>query len=155
MPLNETLDRIKDQLTGSKTGRDDTKLLLDTMRGTSGIHWYVQVLEAYPLAGTTFYLSEDEDLSEIGVEMQWMSPEESLDEISNAYPGIDAHKKGYIPVGICLVGSGDPYFIKTNSSGFALVRIPHDACRGGELDETQIELVCDNVTDFFLKASIG
>ncbi len=35
------------------------------------------------------------------------------DETSHCYPGNNVVKSGYIAVGGCLCGSGDPYFITT------------------------------------------
>jgi hypothetical protein len=52
------------------------------------------------------------DLSGLGAGIQWMSAEQMLDEGSQAYPRIVAVPRGYFPVGICLRGSGDPYFYR-------------------------------------------
>ena len=155
MPSNESLKAIKSQLTGYHIDIDAIKQLLHSIPNTSASRWYADAMVSYSLAGTTFILTDDKDLSELGVEMRWMSPEESLDEMINAYPGIAARMKGYIPVGICLTGSGDPYFIRTDKSDqVVLVRIPHDACQKEGLNEKMVEIICDNIDDFFLKASI-
>jgi hypothetical protein len=97
-------------------------------------------------AGEDLELEEDQDLSGLGVELQWMTPEEIIDEATRAYPGILAVQRSLLPVGKCLLGSGDPYFLRLSDG--ALVRVPHDAARGESLDEKQIEVVAlsiDNV----------
>jgi hypothetical protein len=68
-----------------------------------------------------------------------------VDEAVEAYPGILALPLGYIPVAKCLEGSGDPYFFRLNDG--AIVRIPHQAAVGSELDEEQVEVVSDSVEE--------
>jgi ribonuclease I len=89
-----------------------------------------------------FRLSEEDDASGLGVEMQWMTADEQLEEAFNFYPGIAALKKQYIPIGKCLQGSGDPYFTKEVNNILEVYRIPHESVFDGEIDESQIEYVC-------------
>ena len=84
MASNEALGTIASRLTGSRIGNDAAKLLLNAIPDNPALQWYVRALELYALAGTTFCLSEEQDLSEMGVEMRWMSPEESLDEMCHS-----------------------------------------------------------------------
>src|SRR5215204_5428809 len=85
-------------------------------------------LLSYPLVGTEFYLSEEEDESGLGAEMQWLTPAQMISETLETYPGILAGPVGYLPVGMCLIGSGDPYFLKTEAGDDPpVVRIPHEA----------------------------
>jgi hypothetical protein len=100
-------------------------------------------LERLPLAGATISVDDDDDASGLGVEMKWMTPADMVDEATNFYPGIVALPRGYIPIGICLQGSGDPYFFRQRDG--SVVRIPHDAATEEDLDEEQIEVVADSV----------
>ncbi|MGC3945452.1 MAG: hypothetical protein QM762_13215 [Chryseolinea sp.] len=102
----------------------------------------LSLLSKQGIIGNDFELSEKVDASGFGVEMRWMAPEEQLEEAFRFYPGIEAIKKKYIPVGICLRGSGDPYFIKEDSSILKIYRIPHESAINGDIDESQIEYVC-------------
>ena len=114
-------------------------------------------LGSYPLVGTEFSLSEEEDESGLGVEMQWLTPAQMISETIDTYPGIVAVPLGYLPVGMCLVGSGDPYFLKINPGDDPpVVRIPHEAADAdGNLNSDLIEQVTPRLSDFLRKAEIG
>ena len=114
-------------------------------------------LLSYPLVGTEFYLSEEEDESGLGAEMQWLTPAQMISETIETYPGILAGPIGYLPVGMCLIGSGDPYFLKTGSGDDPpLVRIPHEAADAdGNLNVDRIEQVTARLSDFLRHAEIG
>ena len=119
--------------------------------------WYLHLVANRSLAGSSFSVSEDHDRSGLGVELQWMSAEQIIDEATNCYPGIVATSIGYLPFGICLEGSGDPYFLKIGSrpEDTLVVRIPHDAVRDENLDETKIELVTANLAEFFERSQVS
>ena len=104
-----------------------------------------------------FSLDDESDLSEIGVELKWMTAEQMVDEVNNFYPGIVAIKKGYLPFGVCLEGSGDPYFLRIGKGhdDTPVVRIPHDAVADEEIDESSIEVVTSNLVEFFQKSVPG
>lgn len=94
-------------------------------------------------------IPKSRDLSKVGAEFQIMSAEDSEDESKNFYPGLVVRKDGYIPVGSCSIGSGDPYFIneKDGKNG-ALYRIYHDSVFDENCDkEKAIELVLKNYED--------
>ena|SRR6266496_1673639 len=103
----------------------------------------LSLLTTWPIVGARISVEEGLDVSGFGVELQWMTPEQMEDEANETYPGIVAIKRGYFPMGICLEGSGDPYFYR--SSDGAVVRIPHDAATETDLDEDRIELVAASV----------
>ena len=98
--------------------------------------WLLELCAERNLAGSAFSLDNESDLSEMGVELRWMTVEQIIDEATNVYPGIAATKRGYLPFGICLEGSGDPYFLKIGEGydDTSVVRIPHDAVAEGEVD---------------------
>ncbi len=114
-------------------------------------------LLSYPLVGTEFYLSEEEDESGLGAEMQWLTPAQMVSETIETYPGILAGPLGYLPVGMCLVGSGDPYFLKIGPGNDPpVVRIPHEAADADDnLNVDLIEQVSPRLSDFLRKAEIG
>ena len=100
-----------------------------------------------------FSLSEKYDESELGVELEWMSIKSIFFEAKENYPGKIAIKKGFLPVGTCLEGSGDPYFLNCNlGSEGMLVRIPHDACNADDLKLNEIEVVSNTLNLFFENA---
>jgi hypothetical protein len=109
------------------------------------------LLANLPMVGCSFKLAADLDESGVGVDMQWMDAAEMITEATEAYPGIDALKLGYVPVGECRLGSGNPYFVRTDG---ALVRIPHEAAVGSSLDEAQVELVASSVARFLELAQV-
>ncbi len=80
--------------------------------------------------------------------MDIMSENMSKDEAENAYPGLIVIKDGYVPIGSCLLGSGDPYFInKNDGENGPIYRIYHDSVFDDGYDKNQaIEKVVDNYT---------
>lgn len=106
----------------------------------------VKHLTELPLVGVEFILSPTGDSSGLGVALRWMTPDEMVSEALEAYPGRVAVPLGYLPVGICLEGSGDPYFVRLHD--LALVRVPHEAARGGELEISSVECVTASLEEF-------
>jgi hypothetical protein len=108
-----------------------------------------------PLTGAYIDLDESDDRSELGVRMQWMTVDEILDEANQATPGIQAARLGYLPIGKCMTGSGDPYFVDTKAAGYPLVRVPHTSVNASTdvLNETKIERVADSLDEFFEKCT--
>ena len=102
-------------------------------------------IESNELIGKIFELSEDDDLSEMGADFQIMNEKQCISEATEAYPGIVAIKLGYFPIAMCLEGSGDYYYIKTNegNSG-ALYRIYHDSVVGDSLGPDGIDKVLNH-----------
>ena len=113
----------------------------------------VRIMKQWPLIGVRISLDDMADRSRLGVEMQWMSADEIRSEATETYPGIVAVPRGYTPIGMCLDGSGDPYFYR-NADG-AIVRIPHDASSEDSLDESRIEVVADSVEGFLGVGSLA
>jgi hypothetical protein len=94
------------------------------------------------LVGATVEVPEDYDHSGLGVELQFLTPEQSIDEATNFWPGIAVAKDGYIPVGSCLRGSGDYYYIRdAYSEGGPLYRIYHDAVHEEGYDHKEAMVV--------------
>ena len=108
-------------------------------------HALVETMIANPLIGLTLSVPEERDPSGLGVYMRWLTSEEMLSEAIDVYPGIVAVALGYFPIGMCLQGSGDPYFFRQSDG--AVVRIPHEAASESPqgLNESAIERVADSV----------
>jgi hypothetical protein len=51
--------------------------------------------------------SEELDLSGLGVDLQFLTLDQSIDEATNCWPGLGVAQDGYVPIGSCLCGSGD------------------------------------------------
>jgi 5-deoxy-D-glucuronate isomerase len=60
--------------------------------------------------------------------LKLLTPEQTLDEATNCWPGIGVAPDGYVPVASCLIGTGDYYYINVNDGpGGPLYRIYHEA----------------------------
>ncbi|WP_020582866.1 hypothetical protein [Endozoicomonas elysicola] len=107
--------------------------------------YWKKFVETNSLIGEDFEFSEDEDLSEMGADFEIMNEQQCISEATEAYPGIVAVKLGYFPVAMCLEGSGDYYYIKTEEGpNGALYRIYHDAVEGEKLASDGIEKVIES-----------
>ena len=90
--------------------------------------YWLQFIESHDLTGKSACLPEDVDLSALGADMQFLTEAQSIDELTNCWPGIGVARDGYIPVAWCSVGSGDYYYINTNDGpNGPLYRVYHDA----------------------------
>ena len=70
----------------------------------------------------------DSDKSGLGAVIMWMSEASSAEEKEKFYPGIAVAPLGFIPVGECQFGSGDPYFISQHERpDGGLYRVYHDS----------------------------
>jgi hypothetical protein len=117
--------------------------------------YWKEFLEANDLIEKDFELNEKEDLSGVGADFSLMRYEHIIDEAENAYPGLVVIKDGFIPVGSCLIGTGDPYFIneKEGKNG-SLYRIYHDSVFDDGYDsETAIDKVLEHYETLLTKQS--
>ena len=90
--------------------------------------YWITFLDKNHLRGRFCRINESEDASGIGADFVLFNEHESRDEATNFHPGIIVSAHGYVPVGGCLSGSGDQYFININEgSTGSLYRIYHDA----------------------------
>ncbi|MFC1684772.1 hypothetical protein ACFL0R_04790 [Pseudomonadota bacterium] len=107
--------------------------------------YWSEFVEKHHLIGRDIEIDEDSDLSELGADLRIMTNEQSMDEATNCYPGITVIKKGYVPVAMCLSGSGDYYYINKNEGrAGAIYRIYHDSVSESSIDEGAIDKVLDN-----------
>lgn len=141
---------------GNKISEADVRELRRQLPDVVTPVWLMSILENYPISGACFSLDEGKDKSGFGVEARWLMPNEIVEEALLAYPGKLVIELGYLPFGSCLIGSGDPYFIKVSGgvNDSSVVRIPHDfATKDGKYPEDKIEMVCPSVYDFILNAA--
>jgi hypothetical protein len=116
----------------------------------------IGLMRRYPLIGMSFSLPPEDDLFGLGADLKWMAPEDIVGESSQFYPGISALRLGYVPIGSCLRGSGDPYFIRASLEDPPLLRVPHDClCPDLSLPEGRVEIVRATLSDFFRVAQFG
>ncbi|MBN4055074.1 hypothetical protein JYT15_01045 [Acidimicrobium ferrooxidans] len=131
-------------LAGGTVSADELKML-ERELGLRLSATIAAMLMSLPLIGLTFTLDDEDDQSGLGCEIEWMTVEQMIDESLNAYPGVVAVSRGLLAVGNCLMGSGDPYFLRIEDG--AVVRVPHEAATENDLDLEQVELVASSVMD--------
>ena len=141
--LSDVLKTRERELRGTILSADDAERLR-----TICPRWLLDAWSEAPLSGARIYLENKRDPTGIGVSMQWMTADELLSEATEASPGREAIRDGFVPIGKCLEGSGDPYFVSREKDDSPLVRIPHGAARGGRLDLRAVETVASSLSDF-------
>lgn len=141
--IMNVLNRISQDLIGRKISEDEKMMLMKKFDVELMSLKIIDILSNYKIVGQIFSISEEKDSSGIGVNMEWLTPYEQIQEAYEYYPGLLAVKKGYLPIGMCLEGSGDPYFLKEDNQRYILVRIPHDAIYDEVLDDDSIEYICE------------
>lgn len=116
--------------------------------------WCIWLMGTYDVIGYEVVLAPSDDPSGLGVEFRWMTPEQIVSETTESQPGISASQHGFAPIGLCLSGSGDPYFINSlESDNPPVVRIPHEAVHDGKLDLAAIEVVSPSLSAFLIGAA--
>jgi len=84
-------------------------------------------VEQHQLIGRELSRPIEADLSRVGAIIEILDDANSLDEQTNFYPGIGVASSGFVPVGGCGIGTGDPYFINIrDGEGGPLYQIYHD-----------------------------
>jgi len=111
--------------------------------------YWIEFISKNHLTGATILIQEATDRSGVGARLEFLSAEDSMDEAENFWPGIGVSKDGYVPVGSCEYGSGDPYFIrKDDGKDGPLYRIYHDAVGDDGYDpKDAIAVVLENYQD--------
>ena len=146
------LEERRHELTGRCISAAEELLLASRL--PFRIDWILALLHTYPLIGTKFVLKADQEPSGLGVNLAWMTPENTITESLDLYPGIAAVGLGYVAVGVCLRGSGDPYFVRAlEGDDPPLVRIPHELLNADlSLSESVVEVVSPSLSVFFRNA---
>jgi hypothetical protein len=109
------------------------------------------LLSGHPLAGVGFSLNEEHDESGIGASVLWLTPAQIVSESVECQPGTSVLSYGFLPIGGCAEGSGDPYFLdlRNSSDDPPLVRVPHDYASSGPYPLEKIEIVTSSMSEFF------
>ena len=90
--------------------------------------YWIAFLSRHGLEGASADVPAERDLSGLGITLAFLTAAQSLDEARDCWPGIGVAPDGYVPVGACLGGSGDWYYIDENDGEAGpLYRIYHDA----------------------------
>lgn len=145
---------IASSLTGRAASKDEFKLLAKAVPVPSRINWLIDLMSTYALAGCRVSLPAEADMSGYGVEMIWLTPAQMVSELQDAEPGITAGKSGFIPMGMCAKGSGDPYFFDLrapNTDDPPVVRLLHDMAGDDIFPDEGIETVQPSLSSFFAK----
>lgn len=102
--------------------------------------------QEHDLVGAVARLSEREDLSGVGVDLQFLTGAQAAQELTECWPGIGVAADGYIPVAQCSFGSGDYYYInRASGPNGPLYRVYHDSVGPGGYDpETAVDRVLDD-----------
>ena len=160
--LIDVLERMPVAPTQRVATFDECERLHMSLPGRLVPSWLTEMLQRYRLIGGVFELAECDDVSGLGVAMQWMSPAMLLEEMLQAMPGRIAEASGFLAVGACLEGSGDPYFLKLRDRAETdppVYRIYHDARFGPvayeDLSAQQANLVAPRLSAFLEKAATG
>ncbi|HLQ93031.1 MAG TPA: hypothetical protein VK148_23655 [Xanthobacteraceae bacterium] len=130
----QVLEEISGALHGTKATRNDIKFLKTSLPKNLMPNWLVLLLSEYNLAGSAFSLDRKEDQSGLGAEVIWLLPIQLVSEAYDSEPGISVRSLGFVAIGACATGSGDPYFLdmRMASNDPPVVRVPHD-CRSRRL----------------------
>jgi hypothetical protein len=148
--LLKHFDSVRDQLAGRYITETEKNLIKNKYNGLKYPEFLMSVQMKYKIIGQEFRLNEEDDYSELGVEMSWMTPEDQIEEAFNFYPCKVAVNYGYIPIGKCMYGSGDPYCLEFSKDNiWNIVRVPHDSIVDDKLNIDEIEYV--NKLTFFLQ----
>jgi len=139
--LMSMIEKKASSLNG-RTLTDDEMVLLSTrFHAFPWLQALQTILRKYRIIGEEFYISAENDLSGIGVRMQWLTPKEQVEEAFDFYPGMIVVTHGFLPIGKCLSGSGDPYFLRVVDNVWHVYRVLHDFASGKTYDEDMVEYV--------------
>lgn len=151
MTLEEVLALVAGRLGGKVATESDVRDLRAGLTPLSLPEWLVHVLRAYRLAGSRMSIDERADESGIGVQMLWLTSRQMISEAHDAEPGMTVCPLGFVPIGACASGSGDPYFLDLrdpNSTDPAVIRIRHDLAGRGEYPVEGFERVAPALSTF-------
>ena len=155
MTLNETLTKFEYKFRGRIATEAESDYLRSSILGSLLPTWFLDVILSYKLIGSRLSITQHADQSSIGVEMLWLTPEQMISEANDVEPGLTVCSNGFLPIGICASGSGDPYFLDfrdIESTDPAVIRIRHDLAGEGAYPPVGLELVAHSLSSFFLVA---
>lgn len=147
--------QIAQKLQGTTATDADILLLRSSLDPRLLPNWLAMMLKKNRLAGVCFSFDAGDDVSGLGVELLWLTSAQIVSEATECQPGLSVGPAGYLPIGACAEGSGDPYFLdmRERSSDPPLVRVPHDFAVTKPYPLDRVELVSETLSAFFAKAS--
>ncbi|MGJ4915698.1 hypothetical protein [Bradyrhizobium oligotrophicum] len=150
-------ERLTVELAGAVATDVDVGMLTSRLDGRLIPDWLRSLLTTYALAGECFDLPSDADASGLGVSLIWLTPRQIVSEAMECEPGLSVTPLGFIPIGACAVGSGDPYFLdlRQGAADPPLVRIPHDFAVEQPYPLDRIEIVTRTLSAFFATAKLA
>ena len=77
-PLDEVLAAIADELYGTTATANDIRLMRERLSPTLVPNWLAEALQRYKLAGTSFNLTDEQDLSGLGADVIWFTPKQMI-----------------------------------------------------------------------------
>lgn len=156
MTLNQRLQQIANDLNGASATDADIDLLISRLPPDLRPDWLMTILAANGLAGVRFSLSKENDTSGRGAYVIWLTPEQIVSEACDAEPGISVLSAGFLPIGACAEGSGDPYFLDLRGAAGdpAVVRIPHDYGGRDPYPLDRVEVITSSLSEFFSNARL-
>jgi hypothetical protein len=115
---------------------------------------YNRFVKEHHLIGREVEIPEENDLSGAGASIELFDEANAIGESTDYYPGIVVKADGYVPIGGCAIGCGDPYFINLHDSQPGPVyRIYHDSVLDEKYDRKQaIARVLDSYEELLLYA---
>lgn len=126
------------------------------------VAWWLDLLECYPIVRQEFVLPESHRGQGLEQQLYWLSGLSIWDECCSLYPGIAAAKDGYLPIGGCFGGSGNPYYIHVEEGPDpALYQIFHEGIedrrdgRGEVLSDDAVGKVAPSLSWFMRHAQPG
>jgi len=157
MTLNQRLQEIAKDLYGVSATDDDILFLRSRLPPALRPDWLISMLRDYKLAGVSLSLAMEHDRSRLVADIIWLTPQQIVSEAQDAEPGISVMSSGFLAIGACATGSGDPYFLdlRGTSNDPPVTRIPHEYATQNSYPLDRIEVVTPSLSEFFSNASIG
>ncbi|MCI0638955.1 MAG: hypothetical protein L0Y72_22915 [Gemmataceae bacterium] len=90
------------------------------------------------LVGKCIAIPAADDVSGVGASIELLDEDSAAEEANEFYPGLVVKADGFVPIGSCLIGTGDPYFINVRDDPPGPVyRIYHDSVIDDKYDRQQ------------------
>ena len=154
--LDAVIREMAQNLHGSFATDQDIRFLRSSISKVLLPDWFVDLLIQTRLSGVHFSLTEYDDESKLGADVIWLTPRQIVSEATESQPGISIVPLGYLPIGACALGSGDPYFLDMREAinDPPVVRVPHDYAGKAPYPLDRVERVTDSLSGFFRKAKL-
>lgn len=152
--MTTALDAIVSRLPPSKCGRRASPAELSQLHDAMPHipEWYLTLLGRWPLSGSQLQLNMTYDKH---VAIEWASPSDITQEAFDAIPGIFIRDLGYVPVGLCPEGSGNPFFTRFENDDPELIQVYHDAVSpDGAFGLNSTRRIAASLTSFFERVNV-